>query len=340
MPKFDADTLSAVRKGLLDDADTKGILSAAFDASVTDFMPKDSVLKSVMSDYMPHSSAFSSAAIGFLKDFTPKDSVLKSVMGDYVPHSSVFSSAASGVLKDSVLKSVMGDYIPHSSVFSSAAIGFLKDFTPEDSVLKSVMGDYMPHNSAASGLLKDFMPRDSVLKSVMGDYMQHGSVFSSVTNGYVGEYNSPVFNSVASGFLKDLMPPVSALNFEALMPPDSALSAMVEEALGNVIRDLPRYKSPEQFGAAVRQTAPKIAEQVRSLRGRDAIIAYLNLLGVVVNLLVAFIQLAMVFHESPSPAGTTIVINNETTTVINLPPALPAPTSAPAPPSLESGPRR
>jgi hypothetical protein len=102
---------------------------------------------------------------------------------------------------------------------------------------------------------------------------------------------------------------------------DALMNKLIEWASGEHVG------TPDELAAAIEPTAPNVAEKVRSLKNPEAVLAYINILTAIMQLILLF---SNTLHHPPPP-GTTqqIVFNIQTTNVTNLPPP-------PAPPECQS----
>jgi hypothetical protein len=122
--------------------------------------------------------------------------------------------------------------------------------------------------------------------------------------------------------LKEIVDDMLADLAGAFVPETVSFDALLERIFNLVAEEAPS----EDVAAVIGPTAPKIAEHIRSLKSREAIAAYINLLAAIVTLIAACAS------QHDEPAGTTqqIVVNTNTTNVANEnaspPPAVP-PTS-------------
>jgi hypothetical protein len=127
--------------------------------------------------------------------------------------------------------------------------------------------------------------------------------------------------------LKEIVDDMLADLAGAFVPETVNFDALLERMFNLVAEEAPS----EDVAAVIGPTAPKIAEHIRSLKSREAIAAYINLLAAIVTLIAACAS------QHDEPAGTTqqIVVNTNTTNVANEnaspPPAVPPPTSEPEP---------
>ena len=100
------------------------------------------------------------------------------------------------------------------------------------------------------------------------------------------------------------------------------------QAAASIISDVESFDSPSDFGEALTRTAPEVGKRIRSLRTREDITSYVNLLAAILSLLAVAWS---VLHDDARTNQTTInndqtIIHNEihVTNVTVLPPVPPA----------------
>ncbi|OBH12088.1 hypothetical protein [Mycobacterium sp. E1747] len=95
--------------------------------------------------------------------------------------------------------------------------------------------------------------------------------------------------------------------FEAGHTADSQEVDALLDAVLYVLQNSEDYESPEKLAEAIEQTAPKVAQHIRSLQSPDAIAAYINLLTAII---VWMTQLSNALHNPPPPGQTQQVTVN------------------------------
>jgi hypothetical protein len=221
-----------------------------------------------------------------------------------------------------------------SGIFSGLD-GFTKGLFPPGAAMKSML-DAFGKDFAGPGVVGLKFPEDLIGPSVglkMHELFPSGAPMTSVFDAFGKDLAGPgvglkmhelfpsgaPMTSMFDAFGKDLAGPGVGLKSildafgKDLIPPGSAFSTMANEALGGLLRDAKNYRSPEDFAVAVRHTAaPLVAGQVRSLKTRDEVIAYINLVAAIINLLVTIWTVASKVVDDPTPPRETqnqVVIN-------------------------------
>jgi hypothetical protein len=271
--KLDADTASAVRQGILAAADQSGIFSG-LDGFTKGLFPPGAAMKSMLD--------------AFGKDFAGPG-----VVGLKFPEDLIGPSVG--------LK--MHELFPSGAPMTSVFDAFGKDLAGPGIGLK--MHELFPSGAPMTSMFdafgKDLAGPGVGLK--MHELFPSGAPMTSMFDAFGKDLAGPGvgLKSILDAFGKDLI------------PPGSAFSTMANEALGGLLRDAKNYRSPEDFAVAVRHTAaPLVAGQVRSLKTRDEVIAYINLVAAIINLLVTIWTVASKVVDDPTPPRETqnqVVIN-------------------------------